>query len=502
MSISKTVSNIWSPVYGNEYYRFTVTELSDIHFSLEDLTDPLTLTLYDGTGKFIDQETNSLNANFAPGTYFIEIQGKSESDFTLSIDAQALSHPGGDTMASAANIGTLTATPKQFFGNLAQDAFSSNQYYKFTLTTAETVDLGVTAVNSAVAVNLLDSGGLSIASSAAEPESNGNNASIFAALGPGTYFVQVEGSNSSYTLSAWTGRPSFGGASSDKAGNTLAAARNIGALASPKEIFADWVGPTDTQDFYKFTLSTAAMVSLDLAANGFAVVSLEDADGHAFVASSTETNSDASIVRALGPGTYFIDVSWSFGGPSGAGYSLSASAPAIPDGAGNTLATARNIGALTPTAAVFNDWVGSVDPSDYYRFTVTSPAIVSAVLSEPTNREDYLRVSLLNSTGSQIDLAAIAFANYSTDGSDGSILWALPTGTYYALVQQGSGDAGFRLHAVAERRSHSQRQCRELDGYRSQYRPADIHGQKFHRLGRLFRSGRLLCLHTDRYGNR
>lgn len=35
---SKTVNNILSPAYGDEYYSFTVAELSDIQFSLDDFT--------------------------------------------------------------------------------------------------------------------------------------------------------------------------------------------------------------------------------------------------------------------------------------------------------------------------------------------------------------------------------------------------------------------------------------------------------------------------------
>ncbi|MCW2285359.1 hypothetical protein M2323_003334 [Rhodoblastus acidophilus] len=52
------------------------------------------------------------------------------------------------------------------------------------------------------------------------------------------------------------------------AGNTLAAAKAIGALSSTAKTYADWVGATDATVVFQFTLSSLSTVSLQRA--GFA----------------------------------------------------------------------------------------------------------------------------------------------------------------------------------------------------------------------------------------
>ncbi|MDB9467863.1 hypothetical protein PN455_01635, partial [Dolichospermum circinale CS-539] len=50
------------------------------------------------------------------------------------------------------------------------------------------------------------------------------------------------------------------------------------------------------------------------------------------------------------------------------------------DNAGNTLATARAVGALTATQS-FSDWVGSADTNDYYSFNVGTQSNFSLSLT-------------------------------------------------------------------------------------------------------------------------
>ncbi|MFM6120109.1 MAG: PPC domain-containing protein, partial [Sphaerospermopsis kisseleviana] len=71
---------------------------------------------------------------------------------------------------------------------------------------------------------------------------------------------------------------------------------------------------------------------------------------------------------------------------------------ALVDNAGNTLATARNVGTLTG-AQSFSDWVGRADINDYYSFNVGTQSNFSLSLTGLSADAD---VQLLNSSGGVI----------------------------------------------------------------------------------------------------
>ena len=81
------------------------------------------------------------------------------------------------------------------------------------------------------------------------------------------------------------------------------------------------------------------------------------------------------------------------------------------DNAGNTLATARAVGALTATQS-FSDWVGSADTNDYYSFNVGTQSNFSLSLTGLSANAD---VQLLNSSGGVISSSTAGgttFHNY------------------------------------------------------------------------------------------
>jgi hypothetical protein len=71
---------------------------------------------------------------------------------------------------------------------------------------------------------------------------------------------------------------------------------------------------------------------------------------------------------------------------------------AVPDGAGNTLATARNVGALSSTQT-FQDFVGQADTNDYNKFSVAKRGTVTMAVSGLAADAD---VQLLNSAGTTV----------------------------------------------------------------------------------------------------
>jgi Bacterial pre-peptidase C-terminal domain. len=136
-----------------------------------------------------------------------------------------------------------------------------------------------------------------------------------------------------------------------------------------------------------------------------------------------------SILKNLTPGTYYVRVN----SPSGAdtNYNLQLSATAIPDGAGNEITTAQDIGALGATAVTKNDWVGGIDNYDYYKFSLTKNSTLNLNLSGLTQNAN---LHLMDSDGDQIAYSIQAGTK------DESILNNLTPGTYYVRVNSPSGE--------------------------------------------------------------
>ncbi|OBQ29580.1 MAG: hypothetical protein AN483_09905 [Aphanizomenon flos-aquae MDT14a] len=218
----------------------------------------------------------------------------------------------------------------------------------------------------------------------------------------------------------------------DNAGNTLATARAVGTLTATQS-FSDWVGSADIDDYYSFNVTTPSNVNLNLTGLSADVdLYLLNSSGTVISSSIYGTTSE-SITSQLSAGTYYARVN-RYSGNTTYGLSLNATAVAPVDNAGNTLATARNVGTLTATQS-FSDWVGSADIDDYYSFNVTTLSNVNLNLTGLSADVD---LYLLNSSGT-----VISSSIYGTTSE--SITSQLSAGTYYARVNRYSGDTTYGL---------------------------------------------------------
>lgn len=110
------------------------------------------------------------------------------------------------------------------------------------------------------------------------------------------------------------------------------------------------------------------------------------------------------------------------------------------DNAGNTLATARNIGNLTGTRN-FSDFVGAIDTNDYYRFSLTTLSSGSISINNTTANTG---IQFLNSSGGVID-------SFTTNGTEGNALFGeFNAGTYYVRIYPiGGANTNYNLNLVA-----------------------------------------------------
>ena len=336
-----------------------------------------------------------------------------------TVDVRALSawdlnyQPLDDTRETARDIGTLSGV--QVFQDAVDD---TGDFYRFNLDTDSDFSLAMTGLSADADVQLTDSYGQIIDGSY---RSGSSDEEITQQLAAGVYFLEVfpfSGSTSySLNLSATAVR-------TDGAGNTLETARDIGNLNGSAS-FQDFVGIGDANDYYRFTLDEGSLFSLALdGLSADADVELLDSNGQ-FIQGSYRSSAGAeSITEELSAGTYYVSIYPYLSNSTDYNLSLSASMLATPDGAGDTLETARDIGVLT-SGQSFQDAVSTRDTNDYYRFTINEESFFNLAMSGLSADAD---VELLDSSGQLIQ------GSYRSSANAESIEQTLSAGSYYVRV--------------------------------------------------------------------
>ncbi|MEH2266469.1 PPC domain-containing protein [Nostoc sp.] len=225
-------------------------------------------------------------------------------------------------------------------------------------------------------------------------------------------------------------------------GNSLNTALNLGNQDDNGTLFNGSINGSDTNDYYRFTLTNVRSISATLNnVNADLDLSLLDANGSSLL-SSTSNNDTADGVTYFGlnPGTYYIRVYPGMIGASST-YNLGVNCSSIVD-AGNTLSSALPLAGFdTPrSSGVIRDTVGGSDTNDYYKFIVNENLSFSASLSLFTADADLF---LLNSNGSIIRSSTQTGTN--TDSISNA---SLSPGTYYIQIQGFGSNTAYTLNAI------------------------------------------------------
>ena len=414
----------------------------------------------------------NINATLGAGTYFIEVQPNSADvnssyalELTATLSPASIPSDPGNTLNTAYNIGNLTGTNifNEFVG-----VVDAVDYYRFTLAATSAISLRLNGLTQSGVYSriiydknnngLIDSGE-TLYSGTASTFSNSNNLNINATLGAGNYFIEVKPNsanvNSNYALEL-TATPSPASIPSDP-GNTLNTAYNIGNLTGTN-IFNEFVGVVDPVDYYRFTLAATSAISLrlnGLTQSGVYSRIIYDKNNNGLIdsgetlysgtASTFSNSNNLNINATLGAGNYFIEVK-----PNSANvnsnYALELTAtpsPAsIPSDPGNTLNTAYNIGNLTGTN-IFNEFVGVVDPVDYYRFTLAATSAISLRLNGLTQSGVYSRIIYDQNNNGLIDSGETLYSGTASRFSNSNNLninATLGAGNYFIEVKPNSAN--------------------------------------------------------------
>ncbi|MBC6421052.1 MAG: PPC domain-containing protein [Hormoscilla sp. SP12CHS1] len=236
--------------------------------------------------------------------------------------------------------------------------------------------------------------------------SGNSQEAISGILQPGDYFVLVEqhSGDTDYELILEVSPVDV---PPDNAGNTLTDAREIGTL-NDRQTFSDFVGDADPEDFYRFSLDSTSELNLTLEglSSDADVLLIEDINGNGlldddeiFDTPYAEGSISEAINETLPAGDYFVLVE-QFEGDTDYDLSLEATVPGTPppDNAGNTLDTARDLGAINDRQT-FSDFVGNADTSDFYRFTLDDTSELNLTLEGLSSDADLLLIEDLNSNG-------------------------------------------------------------------------------------------------------
>lgn len=334
----------------DDFYRFQLNSASNVNFSLTNLSADADLYLvqdFNFNGQVEDgeaiawsemansaSETISLQG-LAAGNYYLWVrQYDGNTNYTLNSSA-VLADPGS-TIGSAAELGVLTGQ------QVVRDAVSrvdTQDFFSLRLSTTSNLTLDLTGLATDADLyliqdrnnnGLIDAGetiGRSLLSGSLSERINLNG------LAAGNYLVQVvyegafSGSNTStnYTLTL----------TADAAGDSYSTARNIGILNGTRN-YSDFVGMTDTTDYYRFYVTDTSNVRIDL--TGLSADAdlylMRDRNGNGRFDESDildysdlgGTSSDSIQIDNLAAGTYFIGVEQWTGNTN---YNLSLSSTAV-----------------------------------------------------------------------------------------------------------------------------------------------------------------------------
>ncbi|MBW4581270.1 MAG: S8 family serine peptidase [Tildeniella nuda ZEHNDER 1965/U140] len=405
-----------------------------------DFTDPLQHDHWMQASALNDSTADVTAATF-------DRRPASFSEFTSNNALTLAADAAGDTLSTALNLGVISGsgTVRDFVGSS-----DPNDFYRFQITASSNLSLrliGLAAdadlyfIQDANSNGMVDRG--EVLSYAIAPGSN-PEAIDLTGLAAGNYFIQVTQyqGDTNYQL-AITTTPSG-------AGGTLSTAANFGILTGQRST-NDFVTNANPQAFYRFQLN--AISNLNLTLNGLSADAdlylIRDnnnngaIDSNDVLAASVApgTTPDSINVTGLAAGTYFVDVIRYSGNTT---YNLTLTA----DAAGNTLNTARNIGSLYNTQR-FNDFVGSADSADFYRFSLSNTSNFSLNLSGLSADADAYLIRDANGNGA-IDLGEILAASITAGSSSETIvLNNLAAGSYIVLVNQFNGNTNYSLQLAA-----------------------------------------------------
>ena len=302
---------------GNDYYKFALDKTSNIEIVLDNLYDDANLELLNSNGLLLQRSTTPGSANefisqtqLTSGDYYLRVYPEFETftpyDLTLNIETLEAEDLAGNNRRQAYNIGELDG--EETFNDFVGDS-DKHDYYLFEIEDFSQINISLDELEDDANIKLRNSRGRVMEKSTRRGQVG---EFISTELNPGEYYLQVyrgrRGTDTEYELSFDVNEMQ-----SDLAGNNRHQAYNIGLLNN-SEIFNEFVGENDPEDFYKFRLNETTDVELVLSElSADADLKLLDSRGQILQSFPETGNSPELIFDTLSQGTYYVNVSSYFG---------------------------------------------------------------------------------------------------------------------------------------------------------------------------------------------
>jgi hypothetical protein len=449
LQVNKTIRGSLGQSDRVDFYKFRASGQVNFNLNLSGLRTNASVRLLNArrtpiavsnqSGKRAEQ----ISATLEGGLYYVQVQfldRRGTTRYNLRTSATPTPPTIEDgTLATASDLGSLTTT------TIRQNSVGANDpadFYRFTLPDIANLQVRVTGSNSGTRFALIQD---SNANGLVDNNEIVTSGSSFGANSPadatqtlpqGAYFIQIESTSTQSTPYQLELIPAFfGGNVAPDPGNTLATASDLGVFSGTRPL-RDYVGPLDTTDFYRFTLNDLSNLQITRigSSRNPEVQLIRDSNNNGLIDSGEIFLSDNSFAivsnRAttdLPVGTYFIRVE----AQSPISYEMTLvgtpyGGNGLPD-PGNTIPAARDLGVLSGVSSL-KEYVGELDSSDFYKFTVATPINFQAT-SSSTNSIDLLLIRDTNNNG------FIETSERLRSGIGDIRSLALQAGTYFVSVE-------------------------------------------------------------------
>jgi hypothetical protein len=352
----------------------------------------------------------------------------------------------GNSLSTANNFGNLSGRSELTWKGSVGGS-TTDQYFRINLSRSLRFRLTLSQLSANADLSILKQNGDTIARSM---RSDRRDERIEGNLRTGTYYIRVSAgaANTNYTLKL------KGSGSAVDAGNTTLSALDAGNLSRLQRSYRGQVDARDNADVYRFSLSEAGLVSLNLKdLSDDADLQLLSSTGAELARSGNDGRADETIQQQLNAGNYFVKVTpfdsnraqYTLLMAGGMGVSAATvpspspiPAPSPTPGGGNTStgsAPGTSLSTASSQSASFSrsDQLSSSNREDFYRFSVSQSGVFSANLTGLTGDADVRLIQDKNGNGA-IDPGEILAWQWEWGTTNESIRRFLSAGNYFVQV--------------------------------------------------------------------
>lgn len=305
-----------SPSDAADHYSLTTEGWTRLSADLTGMTGDADIELRDAGGSALASSDNGgaeddrIVALVGPGTYQLVVTSYEDgTPYRLAVSGTPGEPPppdaAGSDPASAADLGDATGTRLEARERVGLG--DDGDTFAFRIRERQTVRVTLTGLSADADIDLTDATSgheLSSSNIDADPEL------LVATLDPGTYYVTVspEEGLTDYVLAVMA--TAAAPIPPDAAGDTPARAGVIQGVGPSLVTIRDWVGFSDRGDYWRFTLTEPADVSvlMTMETSDADIALLRASDQETLIESSNVSIDPEELRGRLAPGTYLLRV--------------------------------------------------------------------------------------------------------------------------------------------------------------------------------------------------